>query len=102
MNYCKYCGNKLNNNPNFCNKCGNALKNISQNNKNPTNKSDSTAFICGIVGLCFPIIGAILYYIYKDSNISAARAANICSWIGFLIPLIFILFYNEKFVLIFF
>ena len=80
MKYCDKCGCKLPDNSNFCPNCG---KNFNYYGAEET--SDSTVIICAIVGLLFPLVGAILYYVFKNSKPRAAKIANCCSWIGFLI-----------------
>ena len=88
MKYCSQCGTQLNENANFCSNCGKSFSNPNNYPINYTpvqnNGSSVTVVICAIVGLLFPIIGAILYYVFRDSDIRAARTANLCSWISFL------------------
>ncbi len=81
MKYCDKCGNRIIDDSNFCSNCG---KNI-----NLVNQGSSTSIvICAIVGLIFPIIGAIMYYVLKKTDIKAAKTANVCAWIGFFIQLL--------------
>ena len=92
--FCWNCGEKLNSNMKYCSNCGSKLItniNYFQNYNgvqeiNQTQKSENSIsqIICAIVGLLFPIIGAILYYILKKTDLKAAKIANLCSWIGFL------------------
>ena len=80
MKYCSKCGNRLETETNFCPNCGNSF--VGQVNETETSSGSVTA--CAIIGLLFPIIGAILYYALKNTNIKAAKTANVCSWLGFL------------------
>lgn len=92
MKYCDSCGHELSESSNFCSNCG---KNFSSNNNISHNDSNNgTVIVCAIVGLLFPIIGAILYYALKKSDIKAAKTANICSWISFLVQLLYFLFFG--------
>lgn len=86
MKYCSNCGNLLNENSNFCCNCGNIVS--TSINYTQSNGSSGSVIICAIVGLLFPIIGAILYYVLKNSDIKASKTANTCSWIGFLLEII--------------
>ena len=92
MKYCDNCGYELNENSNFCSNCGRDFYSPNDNCRN--NKNSSSVIVCAIVGLLFPIIGAILYYVLKKSDIRAAKTANTCSWIGFLGRLLYFLFYG--------
>lgn len=85
MKYCDKCGNELLDNSNFCSNCG---KNFNSN----VQENSTSVVICAIIGLLFPIIGAILYYVLKKTDIKAAKTANTCAWISFLVQLIFLLF----------
>lgn len=92
MKYCDNCGNDLNENSNFCSNCGKNFSTTSNNTQ--SNGSSGSVITCTIVGLLFPIIGAILYYALKNSDIRAAKTANTCSWIGFLGQLLYFLFFG--------
>ena len=59
-------------------------------------ETSTTVVICGIVGVLFPIIGAILYYVFKNSDPKAAAMANKCSWIGFLLVVIYYIFFRAS------
>lgn len=84
MKYCSYCGSKINENQEVCLNCGKIL-NIPEKVQSTDKDEGIVALIlCAIIGLFFPIIGAILYYILKNSYPKCARIANICSWIGFI------------------
>lgn len=87
MKFCPYCGKNVSQEQDICLNCGKVLKtNINvQNSNNET--STGTKIICALVGLIFPIIGAILYYVFKKSNPDLSKICNICSWIGFILML---------------
>lgn len=36
-----------------------------------------------LIGIFLPIVGAILYYVFKKKHPIVAKHINICSWIGF-------------------
>ncbi len=88
MKYCDNCGKELDKIFNFCPNCGRefSIKNQKSNS--------GSIIVCAIIGLLFPIVGAILYYVLKRTDMRAAKAANICSWIGFLGYFIYLLIYG--------
>ena len=90
MKYCDNCGNELNKNANFCSNCG---KNFSLQNQ-VTNGNSGSVIACAIVGLLFPIIGAILYYVLKNTDEKAAKTANVCAWISFGLRVLLFLLYG--------
>ena len=60
MKYCNKCGSAISDDSNFCSKCGTKFTDEqAANNKIP---KDTPVIIWIIIGLLFPIIGAILYY----------------------------------------
>lgn len=69
MNYCPNCGNEVNKEQDVCLNCGKALKNI------PTANDDGGA-IWLVVGLFVPVVGLILYLIWKDERPLSAKQAG--------------------------
>lgn len=93
MKYCSNCGNKLNEDSIYCAKCGiNLFNKESLPEKNKS--SQGINILCGIIGFFFPIIGSIIYIALKNTNYEAAKVANRCSWLGFLIHLLVIINYG--------
>ena len=91
MNYCDNCGTKINEGSNFCTNCG---KMLNQTNRTQTNTG--IIITCAIVGFLFPLIGTILYYALKSTDMKAAKVANRCSWIGFLIQVLCYIFIRSS------
>ena len=87
MRYCDECGNELAENSNFCPNCG---KNFYNGNR----ESSISVVLCAIVGLLFPIIGAILYYVLRKTDYRAAKVANTCAWISFIIQILTLFLYG--------
>ena len=87
MKYCDKCGSELKENSNFCPNCGKKFNSNVQGNS-------TSAIVCAIVGLLFPVIGAVLYYVLKNTDIKAAKTANTCAWLGFIVQLILFLLYG--------
>ncbi|MGG1215492.1 zinc-ribbon domain-containing protein [Micromonospora provocatoris] len=85
--YCPNCGSTINENAEICIKCGvNVLK---FNNQATVAKDDKPNIWVNILSLCcFPLLGIILYFIWKDSQPKAAKSALIFALFGFVISII--------------
>ena len=77
MKYCNKCGSAISDDSNFCSKCGTKFTDEKAANNKKT--KDTSVIIWIIIGLLFPIIGAILYYVLKKTDYKAAKVLNICS-----------------------
>lgn len=86
MNYCPNCGNKLEPNADVCLKCGKLL-----NKKEPTNIMDNGNIGWGVLGYFIPIVGLIIYIIYKDTKPITAKYAGIGALISVIINVVFFL-----------
>ena len=93
MAYCTNCGAYIEDNSAFCPSCGapQASGNPSQNpapaNYNPAPAPvDKGGFGWGLLGFCIPIVGLILFLVWKDEKPRTAKAAGkgalICVIIG--------------------
>lgn len=91
MNFCPKCGFKLPEYSNFCSNCGTDLCSLNNNtNSNITynnNSNSTTVAICAIISLMFPIIGIVLFFVFRRTDPHVAHVVNICTWISFLIAL---------------
>lgn len=92
MKYCNKCGSAISDDSNFCSRCGTKFTDEQAANNKKT--KDTPVIIWIIIGLLFPIIGAILYYVLKKTDYKAAKVLNICSWIGILIQGILTILYQ--------
>lgn len=68
--YCNNCGKDVNENAVVCLHCG-----ASVNNQNINN--DSGGFLWGLLGCCIPLVGLVLYLVWRDQKPKTARAAGI-------------------------
>ncbi|HIR30459.1 MAG TPA: zinc ribbon domain-containing protein [Candidatus Faecousia faecavium] len=68
MAYCKNCGNQIDDRAVICPRCG-----VSQENK----PVDNGGFGWGVLGCCLPIVGLILFLVWKDTKPKSAKAAGI-------------------------
>lgn len=88
--FCKNCGREIDNNAEVCPLCGVRVKEV-----RPMNV-DNPSHLAGIVSCCFPIVGLILYFIWKDEKPKSSQL--VCYWmIGGLVA--WILFYVIFFIL---
>ena len=74
MAYCKNCGAQIDNQATVCSFCG------SSQNTAPTTAPavvDKGGFGWGALGCCIPIVGLILFLVWKDTKPKTAKAAGI-------------------------
>ena len=95
--YCQKCGAE---NPEiaiFCNKCGNDLKKISNTpisssyNSQPVNSNESSSIGWNILSFLLPIVGLILYFIWKNTYPKKAGNVLVAAGVGFVFNLILLL-----------
>ena len=67
---CKNCGQQIDNQAAICPNCG-----VAQNAKPAV--TDNGGFGWGLLGCCIPIVGLILFLVWKDSKPNTAKAAGI-------------------------
>ncbi|MEG0773774.1 zinc ribbon domain-containing protein [Clostridium sp.] len=113
--YCSKCGAKQSDNAKFCSNCGfkfssetssfneyNQFGNSSSNsgfsnnlNTSPNNSNDDPSHLAGIASCCFPVVGLILYFIWREEKPNSAKL--VCYWmIGGVI--VYALFYLISFI----
>lgn len=73
-NYCQSCGSKTNENQELCISCGAGL----QGNKKVSNGEDNPSSLVGLAACCFPIVGLILYIVWKNDKPKSAK--SVCKW----------------------
>lgn len=97
--YCSRCGTQQNDDAKFCSNCGinfagennnfnqinqfSGASNYSNTNNNgynsqPYNPKDNPSHLAGVVSCCFPIVGLILYFLWRDDKPNSAK--RICYW----------------------
>lgn len=72
--YCNNCGKEIDDKAVVCPNCGVATQNA-QNNT--TSEVDNGGFGWGLLGCCIPIVGLILYLVWKNEKPKTAKAAGI-------------------------
>ncbi len=74
MAFCKNCGAEIDDKAVICPKCG-----VAQNTTPAV--VDNGGFLYGLLGCCIPLVGLILWIVWRDSKPKSAKAAGI----GFLV-----------------
>lgn len=81
MPYCKNCGSVVEETANVCPCCG-----VSQNNQPapgaPDTSNDTGGFLFGLLGCCIPLVGLILFLVWKSERPKSAKAAGIGALVG--------------------
>lgn len=78
MAFCKNCGNQIDDNIVICPSCG-ANQNIAPQT------TDNGGFLWGLLGCCIPIVGLVLFLVWKDSKPKTAKAAGIGALVSVII-----------------
>ncbi len=70
MAFCKNCGTQLSDTTTFCPNCGTTQD-------GPAPVVDNGGFGWGLLGCCIPLVGLILFLVWKDTKPKSAKAAGI-------------------------
>jgi uncharacterized membrane protein YvbJ len=96
--YCSRCGAEQSGNSKFCNNCGLKFTNdsnvyddsnqfgdssnyssFSSNiNSSSTNPVDNPSDLAGVASCCFPVVGLILYFLWREEKPRSAK--RVCNW----------------------
>lgn len=87
--FCKNCGQQIDDNADACIHCGVAT----DKNNSPFNKKDEPSHLPGIAGCCFPIVGIILYFMWKDEKPKSASLVIKWTLAGLALGIIAIILY---------
>ena len=68
--FCKNCGKEIDDNAAICIHCGVATKTTSD-------VIDNGGFGWGLLGCCIPVVGLILFLVWKDTKPNTSKAAGI-------------------------
>lgn len=70
MAFCRNCGQQIDDRAVVCPHCGVAQENNTQ-------VVDNGGFGWGVLGCCIPIVGLVLFLVWKDTKPKTAKAAGI-------------------------
>ena len=93
MAYCRNCGEKIDDGTIICPKCGatqsgttNVSVNYAQNEQQSAQSVvDNGGFLWGLLGCCIPIVGLVLFLVWKDTKPRTAKAAGIGALVSVII-----------------
>ncbi len=83
MAYCKNCGAQIDNTANNCPFCGAAQ------NTPATTVTDNGGIGWGLLGCCIPIVGLVLFLVWKDTKPKTAKAAGIGALVAVILGVIY-------------
>lgn len=84
MAFCKNCGTQLSDTTTFCPNCGTTQD-------TPVNPPvvDNGGFGWGLLGCCIPLVGLILFLVWKDTKPKSAKSAGIGALVSVGVGLLF-------------
>jgi hypothetical protein len=88
MAYCKNCGKEVNENQAVCLECG-----VSTRELGAVHAIDDGGFLWGVLGFFVPIVGLILWLIWKDERPNTAKAVGIGALVNVGVQIVFVIVY---------
>ena len=89
MAYCKNCGKQIEDGVQFCSNCGADQRESAQQNVNYPAVVDNGGFGWGVLGFCIPIVGLILFLVWRDTKPRTGKAAGKGALISVIISVVF-------------
>ena len=86
MKFCANCGKEMPENTAFCPECGASQQAAPQ--QAPAAPADGGSFGWAVLGFCFPLVGLILYLVWKSNKPMSAKKAGIGALVGFVLSLL--------------
>lgn len=87
MAFCKNCGTQIDDNATTCPNCGASQNTVAQNT--PPQVKDNGGFLWGLLGCCIPIVGLVLFLVWKDTKPKTAKAAGIGAIVSVVIGIVY-------------
>lgn len=81
MAYCKNCGAEIDNQAVVCPKCG-----VAQRTAAPV--IDNGGFGWGLLGFCIPIVGLVLFLVWKDTKPKTSKAAGVGALVSVIVGVV--------------
>ena len=88
MKYCSKCGKEIMDEAVICPSCG-----CSSTNNSVQKNGDNGGFGWGLLGFCIPLVGLILYLVWKGEKPLNAKAAGKGALISVIISVVFYIIY---------
>ena len=83
--FCYKCGKEIDDEAVICVHCGVATKNNTQSMRTAANAEDSSNFGFAVLGFLIPLVGLILYLMWKDATPLKAKSCGTGALIGFVV-----------------
>ena len=80
MAFCSKCGMRIDDNTTFCTHCG--------SQQDAVNHNDQGGFGWGLLGFCIPLVGFILWLVWKDEKPNKAHSVCMGAIISMAISLV--------------
>ena len=84
MRKCESCGSTLEPGVTVCPTCGTTNYGVSA-----TDPNDTGGFLWGLLGCCIPIVGLILFLVWKDQKPNTAKAAGLGALVSVILAVIY-------------
>ena len=91
--YCKNCGSQIDDNAVVCPNCGTPTDNYNAQQRPQANVQDSKSTGFAVLGFFFPLVGLILYLVWKDTMPLKAHSCGKGALIGVIVYVVFIILY---------
>lgn len=88
MKFCSKCGKEIMDEAAICPHCGCAVTN------SPAAEADAPNMGFAVLGFFIPLVGLILYLVYKDKTPLKAKSAGKGALIGFIVSVVFSVIYS--------
>ena len=79
MAFCKKCGAEINEQASECPRCGAAQT---------PQAADKGGFLWGLLGFCIPLVGLILFLVWRDTKPVTSKAAGLGALVGVIIGIV--------------
>lgn len=86
MAFCKNCGKEIDDNAVVCVNCGSSQQQIPQ-------AVDNGGFGWGLLGCCIPIVGLVLFLVWRDTKPKTSKAAGIGALVSVVGSIVFYIIY---------
>lgn len=83
--FCKNCGQPMDEHDNVCPNCG-----AVQNQTPPV--VDNGGIGWGLLGCCIPVVGLVLFLVWKDTKSKTAKAAGIGALVSVILVVLYYIF----------
>ena len=83
--FCKNCGQPMDEHDNVCSNCG-----AVQNQTPPV--VDNGGIGWGLLGCCIPVVGLVLFLVWKDTKPKTAKAAGIGALVSVILVVLYYIF----------